>query len=100
MSKEHLIPFKPGQSGNPGGRPKSSMTEVLRQVVAAKGPDGKTKREHLAEKLVALAEKGDVAALKYIFDRCDGSPPASVKIKGSAEEPVHVRSSDRPAADG
>ncbi len=57
--------FKPGQSGNPRGRPQGSRN---RASLAVEGLiEGKAKA--LTEKLVALAEAGDVAALRMCMDR-------------------------------
>ena len=59
-------PFKPGQSGNPGGRPKSrALTDALEQTID---------KHELGEKLWALALKGDMQAIKYIYDRIEGTP--------------------------
>lgn len=76
-SKEHQ--FKPGVSGNPGGRPKgASTTAELRAYLAelaadAKGePTGKTHRRLVAEALVSAAEAGDVPAIREVFNRDDG----------------------------
>jgi hypothetical protein len=41
-SKDNLNPFKPGQSGNPKGRPRGSknkMPSLVRQMLADKAPD-------------------------------------------------------------
>lgn len=76
--------WKPGQSGNPKGRPKKgqSLTEAL--SIRLDAPvlfDGQTMpgREAVARKLVALALDGDVAAIRYIYDRVDGLPTARIE---------------------
>jgi len=66
--------FKPGQSGNPGGKPKgtvSIMTHV-RRALAEKQKDGRTGAELLADKMLELAEAGEFKFLKEIVDRMDG----------------------------
>ncbi len=57
--------FKPGQSGNPRGRPQGSRNRASLACEAL--IEGKAKA--LTEKLVALAEAGDVAALRMCMDR-------------------------------
>ena len=68
--------WKPGSVPNPGGRPKAevSLTAVLREQAAALREDGQTVAQALAAKLLALALAGDVAALRYAYDRLEGSP--------------------------
>ena len=68
--------WKPGQSGNPKGRPPKgdTMTEALKE---------KVDKEAVAEKLYAMAMEGDIAALKYIYDRVDGKPRESVDLNHS-----------------
>ncbi len=64
-------PFKPGQSGNPDGRPKTrQLTDALRELV---------KPGELAAGLYKLALKAKepairLAATKYIMDRIEGTP--------------------------
>jgi hypothetical protein len=71
--------WKPGQSGNPNGRPPKgqSLTEILKE---------KVNPEDVAEKLIQLAiEKEDMTALKYIYDRIDGRPKESVDLNQKGE---------------
>ena len=57
--------FQPGVSGNPAGRPKNSVTTLL------KNTDKKTTQK-IAEKLTTLAEEGDLKAIDMFIDRTDG----------------------------
>lgn len=69
--------FKKGQSGNPGGMKKGtvSLTRVLREM-GDKCPPGteKTYYEHAAIALWEQARKGNVAALDLLFNRLEGKP--------------------------
>jgi hypothetical protein len=70
--------FRPGQSGNPGGRPKLErdvaklVDKELDAIVVGTGDDGKqvklTKRQLIAKRLVAEAAKGNLKAIDRIFD--------------------------------
>jgi len=60
-----LIPWKPGQSGNPRGRPKNSVTTLLRETPIED-------RRAIATKLVELAKNGDLKAIDMFVDRTDG----------------------------
>lgn len=68
--------WEKGQSGNPNGRPRRGecMTDVLREELSAIGVDAVEKKRALIKKLIAMAENGDVTAMKYIIDRIDGKP--------------------------
>ena len=68
-------PFKPGESGNPSGRPKADvcLTSLLRAALAERDEDGKrTKARAVIDALVTEACEGRTAALQLIFDRIDG----------------------------
>lgn len=70
--------WKPGQSGNKKGGPKKeySLTHILRSNLDKKA---------LMEKLVELADKGDIRALQMIYERIEG------KVKDKLEiEPVKI----------
>jgi hypothetical protein len=68
--------FKPGQSGNPKGRPKSiTLSEAYRRTLAEVDEADEKKRtraEVLAERMYSKARSGDVAALREIADRVEG----------------------------
>jgi len=70
--------WKPGQSGNPNGRPKKEncLTDILKSKVDA---------EDLAERLINAANNGDMTAMKYIYDRIDGRPRESVDIDSRSD---------------
>jgi hypothetical protein len=81
---------KAGFDKNPGninrkGRPKkaNTMTQILNDVIGEESVNFNGKnisgKEAAARKIFALAMQGDLAALKYIYDRIDGTPTQSVK---------------------
>ncbi len=76
--------WKPGQSGNPKGRPKSlTLSEAYRRELAKVDPADPAKRtfaEVLAEQMIIKAKRGDVAALKEIADRVEGKSKQSVTL--------------------
>jgi len=61
---------------NRQGRPKkgTALTDILNYKLDLVHKPGQLKREAIAERLIAVALEGDVAALKYVFDRMDGRP--------------------------
>jgi len=81
-------PFPKGVSGNPGGRPKSNLTRVLADTINPK---------RLANKLYALALQGDMQAIKYIYDRIEGTPTQRVEF--SAVEFAQRLKDERPELD-
>lgn len=85
--------FMPGQSGNPGGRPKKgvSIRECLRTAMAdvleIPQKDGSVKRvtkgEFLSSKLFQVASTGDLTAIKMCLDHVDGPPAQQIEHSGS-----------------
>jgi hypothetical protein len=73
---------------NRNGRPKkgSALTDILNYKLDLVHKAGKMKREAIAEKIIELAISGDIAALKYIFDRIDGKPKESIELTNGAIE--------------
>ena len=57
--------YKPGQSGNPNGRPKGSVnkyTQLARELLSSRG-------EEIVQVVIEKALKGDVHCLKMCMDR-------------------------------
>jgi hypothetical protein len=77
--------FKPGESGNPNGRPKGSISLVgiLREKLAEcpEGTDKKTYAQLLIQRALNIAlQGGDVSMIRDIFDRIDGKPTGSLDL--------------------
>lgn len=77
---------------NRNGRPKKgmSMTEILntygeQKKIKINGVETDMK-EAVAVKLYELALKGDVSALKYIYDRIDGKPKETIDLNDKRED--------------
>jgi hypothetical protein len=79
----NLKPWKPGQSGNPRGRPKTrTLSEELRARLKEQYPgrSDATYGQMLAHKLVDLAIDGEIAAIREVFDRTEGKPKQVVDV--------------------
>ena len=90
MSREHLIPYKPGQSGNPKGKAKGtrSFKTIFRQILQSKmaypevtGHDKKIPvMDIIAMRTVKDAMAGNHAARETILERTEGKViPQSVE---------------------
>lgn len=84
MSKEDLIPFKKGQSGNPAGRTKGSknrstiVKELLAIIIKLDNPltgqeEWLTNEQHMTISILQKALKGDVNAYKALMDSAYGT---------------------------
>ncbi len=79
--------FRKGQSGNPGGRPKSRLlSEALRSRLSEPVPDdpeGRTYAEVVAANLIDIAcsaGAGAVSAANEIANRIEGKPPQRLDV--------------------
>jgi len=76
--------FKPGQSGNPGGRPRgaSVLAPLLRKLAANPNEHGEgAEANAAAETILALLRQGngkELTGLLKILDRTDGPVPKDV----------------------
>lgn len=72
-------PWKPGQSGNPHGRPTKEhcLTSLIKEYLSQTDPNDthkkkRTREATLAEAIAEMARKGHRVALKELLDRVDG----------------------------
>ena len=83
--------FKPGQSGNPKGRPKGSSLKDITQRIANQAVDHKwvrfrefdpalTKLEGVVTRLFERAQAGDVTAIKLALDLARRTESSAVQI--------------------
>jgi len=83
---DKLQQWKPGQSGNPAGRPKkgdtitSQVQEILEQTDSK---SGKTHARLIAEAMVKLALK-DSQVLKELLNRCEGKVTDAIDMRTEA----------------
>lgn len=89
----------PGHTGNPNGRPPKgySITETLKAMMDEK-PEIK---QALGTKLVEMALKGDLAAIKLLMSYIDGNPVQRNELTGKDGEAlttqavIYLPSNDR-----
>ena len=82
------MPFRKGESGNPGGRPKDKpFADALRMEIKAAGEDHKALRR-VARTLIELAEQGDIRAIRELADRLDGKPMQAVEADVGVSDPL------------
>jgi hypothetical protein len=66
---------------NRRGRPRKGqgLTDILSIRLDGKDETGILKRQVIVDRLIKAAMDGDVAALRYIFDRIDGKPTERIE---------------------
>jgi len=80
---ENLKPWRKGESGNPGGRPRRKLlTEELERLLEQEAPaaNGRTWAAVIAETLLKQGRKGNVRAIAEIGDRVEGKARQSVEL--------------------
>ena len=105
MSKEHLIPYKPGQSGNPNGRPRkyvsllkeqgyklAEINDTIQAMMSMDLDELKTVWDNpkatILEKTIAGAmrkslDKGSLYSLETLLSRVYGKPKEQTELSGS-----------------
>lgn len=80
-NEQNLKPFKKGQSGNPKGRPRTRpLQNALLRAISEEG-DGPQELDQIAKKLIEEAKRGNLAAIKLLFERLDGPAQASLPVE-------------------
>jgi len=78
--------WKKGQTGNPNGR-RGAARDILNKILDSE-VDDKTKREMLLNKLVNMANRGNLAAIKEVLDRTEGKSTEYVVTEES--KPIRI----------
>jgi hypothetical protein len=75
-------PWKPGESGNPAGRPRRKpLTDALIRILRERTWDSdRSAADQAAKALVERAISGDTAALRLLFERVEGPPNSPAEI--------------------
>ena len=82
------MPFQPGQSGNPNGRPstrRTELNELLEQVFT------NPRRKKVLEKLIDDAEKGNHEARTLLLAYAYGKPVERKEVTGEDGAPIAVQ---------
>ncbi len=80
--------WKPGQSGNPKGRPKKKCTitaeveKLLKKRDVPLGEKNISRRKAIAETLINMALKEDIQAIKQLMNYIDGIPESKISLTG------------------
>jgi len=77
--------WQPGQSGNPGGRPKKTpLADACGEVLALPVPGdshGRTYAQKIAATLAVKAAEGDIRAAQELADRAEGRARQSIEVE-------------------
>lgn len=84
IPNEELNQFKPGQSGNPEGRPKGTknLSTILREMLELEiEVDGVkiTQKDAIIKQLIKKSTAGELNAIQEVFDRTEGKAKQEIK---------------------
>jgi hypothetical protein len=85
--------FQPGQSGNPGGRPKEKPFRDALRIEAKAAENGEeclAKKGSLRWNARQLLERGDPTAIRELADRLDGKVPQGVIGGDDDDNPINL----------
>jgi hypothetical protein len=86
FEKGNPYAFKPGQSGNPGGRPKSKfISDAYRQWLSqpSESDPSLTNADIIAASIGKLAIAGNINAVREIADRVEGAARQTIDLNES-----------------
>ena len=91
-SSEKSWLFKPGQSGNPAGRPpKEKVFTNAMEAIIKKNPKI---MEAIAAKMLQMAVNGNMDAIKEMADRLEGKSVSSMDLTADKQIGVNVNIKD------
>ena len=86
--------FKPGESGNPAGRPRTKkLSEAIREGLAADSAEPlptDTNAQIIAKQIIRQAKKGNLSAAVIAGDRAEGRPAQSVAFSDERDALVEL----------
>lgn len=86
--------WKPGQSGNPGGRPKSApLSQACRDLLNSPVPNDSAHRTYaqvIAAKLAKKAMRGDVESARELANRAEGKARQALDIASEVSTPSYA----------
>lgn len=82
--KNNLKPWKPGQSGNPGGRPKRDLAAEIARAIFEQDSDAITRA------LTAELKKGNAKVFAALADRAYGKPRQQIEFAGEDGGPIQT----------
>ena len=77
VNRDEKGQYVKGNSGNPGGRPKNTLTTILKERMMEDvmiNDKWLTTADLIVDQAIQLALEGDMQAIKWIFERVDGRP--------------------------
>jgi hypothetical protein len=93
--------FQPGQSANPGGRPKQTVSARLRELLderAGKPTKVQTKRDEIALAIFEEALARDHKFIETLLERTEGKVPIAVQqttLTPDVVKDAHRKANDR-----
>ncbi|HEY2467837.1 MAG TPA: DUF5681 domain-containing protein [Terracidiphilus sp.] len=81
---ENLKPWKPGQSGNPGGRPKRDLAAEIARAIFERDADA------IERAFAKELRKGDSRVFAALADRAYGKPRQSLEFLPGEGENGHA----------
>ncbi len=94
--------WKPGQSGNPSGRPRlvKISTAVQNRLREIEPESGKTYAELIAIALVNKAVRGDVAAARELREVTEGMLTQKLEVSGEFHHNLEIENASEEELDG
>lgn len=74
------MPFRKGQSGNPGGRAKARPAKTALMMELSSAGDNVKELREIMRQVIEQAKAGEAWAVQFIADRLDGKPSQQVDL--------------------